>query len=41
MEKKLGKGAFATVFLGYNKETGIKYAIKEMNKVALNRKKAC
>ena len=38
IEKELGKGSFATVHLGFDKNTGVKYAIKEMNKVLLMKK---
>ena len=40
IEKELGKGSFATVHLGFDKSTGVKYAIKEMNKVLLMKKQA-
>ena len=40
LEKELGKGSFATVHLGYDKHTNIKYAIKEMDKDQLRRKQA-
>ena len=39
IEKKLGRGSFATVYLGKDKETGVKYALKEMNKEFLQRKR--
>jgi serine/threonine protein kinase len=39
IEKELGKGSFATVHLGYDKETKNKYAIKEMNKALLMKKR--
>ena len=38
LETELGKGSFATVHLGYDSVTDIKYAIKEMNKAVLMRK---
>jgi len=39
IEKELGKGSFATVHLGHDKETKNKYAIKEMNKTLLMKKR--
>ena len=39
IEKELGKGSFATVHLGYDKDSGIKYALKEMNKALLMKKR--
>lgn len=39
IEKVLGKGSFATVYLGVDKNTKIKYALKEMNKKLLKKKK--
>jgi serine/threonine protein kinase len=35
----LGKGSFATVHLGYDKDTKNMYAIKEMNKALLMKKR--
>ena len=39
VEKTLGKGSFATVLLCSDSVTGTKYAIKQMNKKTLSRKK--
>ena len=39
IEKELGKGSFATVHLGYDVDTKNKYAIKEMNKTLLMKKR--
>ncbi len=39
IEKELGKGSFATVHLGYDIDTKNKYAIKEMNKTLLMKKR--
>lgn len=39
IEKDLGKGSFATVHLGYDQNTNVKYAIKEMNKALLMKKR--
>jgi serine/threonine-protein kinase ULK/ATG1 len=39
IENELGKGSFATVHLGYDKDTKTKYAIKEMNKALLMKKR--
>lgn len=38
IERELGKGSFATVHLGVDRDTGVKYAIKEMNKALLMKK---
>jgi serine/threonine protein kinase len=39
IEKELGRGSFAKVHLGFDKETNNKYAIKEMNKAVLMNKR--
>jgi serine/threonine protein kinase len=39
IEKELGRGSYATVHLGYDKNTGVKYAIKELNKAILLKKR--
>lgn len=39
VEKTLGKGSFATVLLCSDSQTGTKYAIKQMNKKTLSKKK--
>lgn len=39
VEKTLGKGSFATVFLCADSETNQKFAIKQMNKKTLSKKK--
>lgn len=39
MEKELGRGAFAKVYLGLDQKSGVKYAIKEMSRKMLMEKK--
>ena len=39
IEQELGKGSFATVYLCHVKDTGVKYALKEMDKALLKKKR--
>ena len=39
IEKELGRGSYAKVHLAHDKNTGYKYAIKELNKAVLKKKR--